>query len=62
MGFSVGESQMLTAPPYAGAAIIMFICAWIGDKYHIRGPLLLANAAIGIVGLALLVSFNNERD
>merc|ERR1712000_459095 len=40
MGFSIGESQMLTAPPYAGAAIIMFICAWIGDKHRIRGPLL----------------------
>merc|ERR1711881_237191 len=54
MGFSIGESQMLTAPPYAGAAIIMFICAWIGDKHRIRGPLLVANAILGIIGLALL--------
>lgn len=56
MGFSVGESQMLTAPPYAGAAIVMFICAWFGDKYHVRGPLLLFNAALGLTGVPLLVS------
>lgn len=56
MGFSIGESQMLTAPPYAGAAIVMFICAWVGDKYHVRGPLLFFTAALGLIGLPLLVS------
>lgn len=56
MEFSIGESQMLTAPPYAGAAIVMFICAWIGDKYRVRGPLLLFTAVLGLTGLPLLVS------
>ncbi|KAJ9604234.1 hypothetical protein H2200_011068 [Cladophialophora chaetospira] len=54
MGFSIGESQMLTAPPYAGAAIVMFICAWVGDKYRIRGPLLFFSATLGLIGLPLL--------
>ncbi|RVX72343.1 hypothetical protein B0A52_04548 [Exophiala mesophila] len=54
MGFSIGEAQMLTAPPYAGAAIVMFFCAWVGDKWHVRGPLLLFTAALGITGLPLL--------
>lgn len=56
MGFSVGESQMLSAPPYAASALVMFACAWAGDKYHVRGPLLFINAALGVIGLALLVS------
>lgn len=55
MSFSIEESQMLTALPYAGAAIVMFICAWIGDRYYIRGPLLLFTAALGLTGLPLLV-------
>lgn len=54
MGFSVGESQLLTAPPYVGAGIVMFICAWIGDKYRVRAPLLLFTAALGLTGLPLL--------
>ncbi|KAF2726131.1 MFS general substrate transporter, partial [Polychaeton citri CBS 116435] len=54
MGFSVGASQCLVAPPYAFAGIVMFGTAWIGDKYHIRGPLLVFNAILAIIGLALM--------
>ena len=57
MGFSIGESQMLTAPPYGGAAIVMFICAWVGDKYRVRGPLMLFTCSLSLIGLPLLVSF-----
>lgn len=52
--FSVGASQCLVAPPYAAAAICMYASAWVGDKYHIRGPLIIANAALAIVGVAVL--------
>ncbi|KAG9251905.1 major facilitator superfamily domain-containing protein [Emericellopsis atlantica] len=54
MGFSVALSQLLTAPPYAGAGLVMFLCAWVGDKYHVRGPLLLFTASLGLIGLPLL--------
>lgn len=54
MGFSTGASQCLIAPPYVLGALIMFACAWYGDKYHIRGPLIIFNAAYGIIGLGLL--------
>ena len=57
MGFSVAASQCLTAPPYAFAGIVMVFIAWLGDKYHIRGPLLIANAVVGLIGLPVLVSF-----
>jgi len=30
MGFSVGASQCLIAPPYVVAALWMFGCAWFG--------------------------------
>ena len=30
MGFSIGESQCLVAPPYAFAGILMLSTAWLG--------------------------------
>jgi MFS family permease len=54
MGFSIGEAQYLSAPPYVLACIVMFGLAWIGDRYHIRGPLLLVNCALGLIGAPLL--------
>lgn len=55
MNMSVAEAQCLSAPQYVFAAILMFGLAWLGDKYRIRGPLLLVNCAMGMIGLPLLV-------
>ncbi|KAH7395474.1 retrograde regulation protein 2 [Cadophora sp. MPI-SDFR-AT-0126] len=54
MGFSIAKAQCLVAPPYVAAAIVMFGCAAIGDKYHIRGPIIIGNAILGLIGLPLL--------
>ncbi|EXJ89876.1 hypothetical protein A1O3_02943 [Capronia epimyces CBS 606.96] len=54
LGFSLVKAQCLTAPPYAFAAIVTYAVAWFGDRYHVRGPLLAANAIMGLVGLPIL--------
>lgn len=54
MGFNVALSQILSAPQYVFAAMIIMVMAWFGDKYHIRGPMLLVNCAMGFIGLPLL--------
>ncbi|KAJ5619111.1 hypothetical protein N7510_003095 [Penicillium lagena] len=54
MGFSVGASQCLVAPPYVFAGIVMAAEAWIGDRYHIRGPIIVANCLMAVCGLALM--------
>ncbi|KAJ9616678.1 hypothetical protein H2200_000397 [Cladophialophora chaetospira] len=54
MGFSVSDSQLLTAPPYALAAIVMYAMAWVGDKYHIRSPLIILNGVLLLIGLPLV--------
>lgn len=56
LGFSVGDSQLLGAPPYVGAGIIMAVCAWFGDKFHLRGPSLVFCSSLGLIGLPILVS------
>jgi MFS family permease len=54
MNFTVGQSQCLVAPPYGAAAIWMFLTGWFGDRYRVRGPLVVTNAAIAIVGVCVL--------
>lgn len=54
MGFSLGASQCLIAPPYAFAGILMFLTAYVGDRFHIRGPILVFNAIVALVGLPIM--------
>jgi peptidoglycan/LPS O-acetylase OafA/YrhL len=54
MGFNIGLSQLLAAPPYGAAGIIMYACAWFGDRYRLRGPVLFGLACLGLIGLPVL--------
>ena len=55
MGFSTSKSQLLTAPPYAFAAIIALASGWIGDKYKIRGPIIAVHQLLTAVGMLVTV-------
>ncbi|KAL4965308.1 putative phthalate transporter [Aspergillus stella-maris] len=54
MGFSTGTSQCLVAPPYVFAGFIMYGTSWVGDKYRTRGPVLIFNALLCIIGLPMM--------
>ncbi|KAK5572331.1 hypothetical protein LTR43_002063 [Exophiala xenobiotica] len=54
MGFSIGAAQCLVAPPYAFAGILMFATSWAGDRWRMRGPVLIFNCLICFVGLPLM--------
>jgi MFS family permease len=54
LGFDAAASQLLVAPPAAFAGIIMFTTGWLGDRYRIRGPVVVFNVLLTIVGLAIL--------
>lgn len=54
MGFGVGAAQCLVAPPYVFAGIIMFATGWAGDRYHIRGPIILFNMTLCLIGLPIM--------
>jgi hypothetical protein len=45
--FSVAEAQCLVAPPYAAAALVMIIQGYLGDKWRLRGPIIVFNCAMG---------------
>jgi len=54
MGYSVGAAQCLVAPPYVFAGIVMFFASWVGDKYHTRGPIIVFNMILILIGLPLM--------
>jgi len=54
MGFSIAASECLVSPPYVAAAIVMFIWAYLGDKYHIRAPFILINGVLLLIGKTCL--------
>jgi len=60
MGFDIAKAQCLVAPPYVAAAIVMFVQAYYGDKWHLRGPIIVFNAAMGVLGLGLLGYTHNQ--
>ncbi|KAL8769018.1 MAG: hypothetical protein Q9209_004935 [Squamulea sp. 1 TL-2023] len=54
LGFSVAAAQCLVAPPYVLAALLMVASAYLGDYYHVRGPILIINALIALIGLPIM--------
>ncbi|OJJ57301.1 hypothetical protein ASPSYDRAFT_79531 [Aspergillus sydowii CBS 593.65] len=59
LNFSLAASQCLIAPPYALAAILMFATAWVGDRYRVRGIIIIVNSLIGLVGLPIMAFHPN---
>ncbi|KAL2832486.1 major facilitator superfamily domain-containing protein [Aspergillus cavernicola] len=54
MGFDTGTAQCLVAPPFVAAGFVMYGTSWVGDKYRTRGPVLVFNALLCIIGLPMI--------
>ena len=54
LGFNIAMAQCLTAPPYFCSPFVMYGAAWISDRYHTRGPVLVALAVISLIGLPIM--------
>ena len=60
MGYSIGASQCLVAPPYVLAGMLMYSTAWYGDKHHVRGPIVVVNGLITLIGLPIMGFHKNN--
>jgi hypothetical protein len=38
----------------------MFGTSYLADKYHLRGPALVFNSVLALIGLPIMVSFGGE--
>ncbi|KAF7189455.1 MFS transporter prlL [Pseudocercospora fuligena] len=54
MGFSVAKSQLLLAPPSIFTIFAGILAAWFSDKVKLRWPVMVFQAAVGIVGLVIM--------
>ncbi|CZT10556.1 related to permease of the major facilitator superfamily [Rhynchosporium graminicola] len=61
LGYDAGTAQCLIAPPYVFAGIMMALTGWAGDKYRMRGPALVFNAMLAIIGLSLVGFHPNSK-
>jgi Major Facilitator Superfamily len=52
--FTPKMTQILTAPPYVFGGCVMILTGWIGDRYRIRGPLVVFNMLLCITGIPVL--------
>ncbi|KEF56660.1 uncharacterized protein A1O9_06849 [Exophiala aquamarina CBS 119918] len=53
MGFSAGVANLLSAPPVITALPCALFLAWVGDRYHFRGPIIVTQSLIVIIGLMI---------
>ncbi|KAJ4992101.1 major facilitator superfamily transporter [Stagonosporopsis vannaccii] len=54
MGFNTGESILLSAPPYYYAVLPAILSSWAGDRFQLRGPVIVFNCLTLIAGFAML--------
>jgi MFS family permease len=41
-------------PPYAVAMVWMMACAWFNDKFQTRGPVMMFNCFLFVIGIAIM--------
>ncbi|KAK6516709.1 hypothetical protein TWF506_006601 [Arthrobotrys conoides] len=54
MGYSVAKAQLMTAPPYLIQAVYQFAFGYVSDNYRARGPFIIFNCVLEIIGLAVM--------
>ncbi|KIX01533.1 uncharacterized protein Z518_09259 [Rhinocladiella mackenziei CBS 650.93] len=54
MGFDTNKAILLSSPPYYYAVIPVLLSSYLGDKYRIRGPVIIFNATCLIIGFCML--------
>ncbi|CAK3890076.1 MFS transporter [Lecanosticta acicola] len=54
MGFDENESIILSAPPYYYATIPVILSSIVGDKFNLRGPIIIFNSICLIAGFGML--------
>lgn len=54
MGFGSNESILLSAPPYYYAVIPAILSSLVGDRFQLRGPIIIFNSICLIIGFCML--------
>lgn len=55
-GFSVRDSQLLSAPPYIASILVGMVVSVVADKARVRGPFIIFGALVSMAG-SLIVGY-----
>ncbi|RAL12564.1 uncharacterized protein BO97DRAFT_414332 [Aspergillus homomorphus CBS 101889] len=58
--FSTTASRLLSGLPYVLAAILALGSGWLGDRYHLRGPIIAVHQLITASGMLIAVYFKSN--
>lgn len=61
LGYSAIRAQLFSVPPYAVAALLTVVAAFISDRRKTRGPVMLAFLPLAIAGYALIAFSTDNR-
>ncbi|KAI0053623.1 MFS transporter [Auriscalpium vulgare] len=56
LGYTGGEAQLRTVPPYIPAVVLTVVVAFMADRYRLRGPIILMCLPFTIAGYILVIA------
>lgn len=56
LGYTAGQAQLLTVPPYAIATILTVLTAVASERTHRRAPFIMAGSSLAIIGYIILLT------
>lgn len=61
LGYTANTAQLMTVPPYAVAAAITVVVAYLSDRLRVRGVIMLFTIPIAIVGYAAIANVADDQ-
>ncbi|KXN86821.1 hypothetical protein AN958_09557 [Leucoagaricus sp. SymC.cos] len=55
LGYTASDAQLMTVPPFAVAFVTATISAWISDRYHCRGLIMVISSLMCVIGFAMFL-------
>lgn len=62
LGYTANKAQLMTVPPYAVAAAITVVVAYLSDRLRIRGIVMLFTIPIAIIGYAVIANVGEDQN
>ncbi|KAK0609400.1 putative MFS transporter [Immersiella caudata] len=60
LGYTAHEAQLMSVPPYAVAACMTLVVAFVSDRLKVRGLVMLCTMPIAIIGYAVMANIGDE--
>ncbi|KXX73057.1 High-affinity nicotinic acid transporter [Madurella mycetomatis] len=61
LGYTANDAQLMTVPPYAVAAVMTLVVAFVSDRLKLRGVIMLCTMPIAIIGYAVIANIDDDK-